>query len=187
MTLCGTLSPEDIEQLSSFCSFFGVYTVESHGDIPLRGERREVCLLERREEECTEIEQVTCNKNIYEFAKFCCGNFDDIEFETVYSYFAGKVNKGQSNIYYTTENGKIITGAIATFYAYDTVYITFVSTDKAHRGQGRARGLISHIAGLNRGKKIQLMCEEELKPFYLKLGFAQIENLTLYNLRNERI
>ena len=53
--------------------------------------------------------------------------------------------------------------------------------------QGLAKKVISHIISENSGSDITLMCEKELIPFYTKLGFEQIGETYLYNLRKEHI
>ena len=104
----------------------------------------------------------------------------------VYSYFARKVNNQLADIYYLEHNGKVVSGAMAARFD-DGIYLTFVSTAKKFRHQGLAKKVISHIISENSGSDITLMCEKELIPFYTKLGFEQIGETYLYNLRKEHI
>ncbi len=187
LSLCGALDLEDIEELMAFCKFMGVDTIECQGvNLPVTS-KSTASVLQYMGQGEHPLPIVCKNPNIYEFSKFCCENFEEIEFDIVYSYFARKVNKGLSNIYCIQEGDKFICGGIATDYGGDTLYLTFVSTGKNFRGRGLARGLIQYITKENENKKVVLMCEDELITFYTKLGFKPTDQVTIYSLRKDII
>lgn len=187
MSVCGNPTEEDIEDLIVFCQFMGVYGLESEKDnLPIKT-KRTMRLMKFENGEPKLSSGMVKNENIYGFSEFCCNNFPGSAFATVYSYFARKVNKGISDVYYLTEGRKIVSGALATRYGSDEIYITFVSTEVSHRNKGLASEVIRHIIASNPGRKAVLMCEEELVEFYKKLGFDHSENIYLYTLREENI
>ncbi len=187
MSLRGSPTADDIDSILSFCSFMGVYGLESEmNSLPVTA-RRTMFLMEYNGDEKNITGEMVKNTNIYSFSEFCCSNFEGSAFSTVYSYFARKVNKGLSDIYYLTDKGKIISGALASHYGDDEIYLTFVSTHRSYRHKGYAKKVIDHIVGENPGKKIILMCEDNLVSFYTKLGFKHKNNIYLYTLREENI
>ncbi len=187
MSLRGSPTAEDIDSILSFCHFMGVYGLESEIDnLPVKT-RTTMYIMEHTGRGAEIEKDIEKNSNIYSFARFCSDNFPGTAFSYVYPYFARKVNKGISDLYYITEKGKIISGAVATKYGRDEVYLTFVSTRKAYRRKGLAKSIINHIARQNKDRKVILMCEAELLPFYEKLGFTHTNNIYLYTLREEHI
>lgn len=187
LSLCGTPSEDDIETILSFCQFLGVYGIESEIPDLNIGSKRTMHLMQYTGESCPVCDEIITNENIYGFSEFCCSNFMGSAFSTVYSYFARKVNKRISDIYYLVENRKIVSGALATRYGTREVYITFVSTSRPNRKKGLAAKVIQHIVASNPGRRVILMCEEELLPFYTKLGFEKYGEIYLYILREENI
>lgn len=186
LSVSGTLTEEDMEELLSFCQFLGVYGLESYqADLPL-GPKNTMHLMKYTGGVCENCDEMIKNENIYQFSQFCSDNFSGIAFNTVYSYLARKVNRMVSDIYYLTDEGKIISGALATHFD-DSLYLTFVSTARKYRKQGLAKKVISHIISQNPQQKITLMCESELIPFYTKLGFEKTGEIYLYQLRTEHI
>ena len=186
MSVAGTLSEDETEEVLSFCQFMGVYGLESRQDnlpIPHRNVMNIMQYTGGGAQPCPGIVK---NENIYQFSQFSCSNFPGTAFNMVYSYFARKVNRGVSDIYYLEHNGKIVSGALATHFD-DDIYLTFVSTAKNFRHSGLAKQIINHIINVNDDKKIILMCEEELMPFYQKLGFEKTGETYLYKLREEHI
>lgn len=183
LTLCGRPSADELEEIVMFCNFCGVKTIESQiSHLPFE-KSRTLHIMEYRGtiKPCTE--QVTVNDDRYSFIKFCCSNFHGLNFDIVYSNFSRKVNSGIAELCYITEDGKIVSGAIATKYGEDTVYITFVSTSPACRNRGLAAQVLYYIIEKNKDKKVILKCEDSLKPFYEKLGFEEIGTLSLYKDR----
>ena len=186
LSVCGKLSEEDVEELLSFCRFMGVYGLDyGYDNIPL-DDKNTMYLLRYCGNESASCDEIIKNENIYQFSQFSCSNFSGIAFNTVYSYFARKVNNGVSDIYYLEHNGKIVSGALATNFD-NSIYLTFVSTAKNFRKQGLAKKVIQHIVNVNHGRDIILMCENELIPFYKKLGFEPYKETYLYTLRKEHI
>ncbi|MBQ3008040.1 MAG: GNAT family N-acetyltransferase, partial [Oscillospiraceae bacterium] len=167
--------------------FIGVYGLETErDDLPIKT-RRALYLMEYQGDSGEANADIIRNDNIYGFSEFCCNNFPGSAFSTVYSYFARKVNKGISDIYYLVDNRKIVSGAVATRYGGNTLYVTFVSTNRRYRRRGLSATVIKHIVASNPGRRIVLMCEKELEPFYNKLGFVHSDNIYLYTLREENI
>ena len=186
LSVCGNVTEENLEELLSFCQFTGVYGLEcSQPDLPL-DDKNTMHLMKYVGEQCENCDQIIKNENIYQFSQFCCTNFSGVSFSTVYSYLARKVNKAVSDIYYLQDNGKIVSGALATSFD-DSVYLTFVSTDKKMRKQGLAKKVINHIINQCGERNVTLMCETELLPFYAKLGFEKTGEIYLYQLRKEHI
>ena len=182
LSFCGKPSEDEIESILSFCQFLGVYGIESELDnLPIKN-RHSMYLMGYCKGGGKLRDKIIKNTNIYQFAQFCNRNFEDVSFDMIYSYFARKVNKRFSDIYYIEKNGKIVSGAVATDFGGD-IYITFVSTDKEHRGQGLASEIINHIIAENAEKRIGIMCEKELIKFYEKLGFEYAAEIYLYRLR----
>ena len=187
MSVCGRPTEEEWETVLFFCQFMGVYGLETEVDNLELNTKRTMHLMEFRGEGCEMAAEAVQNENIYGFSEFCCNNFPGTAFSTVYAYLARKVNKSISDIYYFTEDRKIISGAVATRYGGDEIYITFVSTARSHRNKGLSSRLIRHIVAANPGRRVILMCEDELVPFYEKLGFVNYDNVYLYTLREENI
>ena len=186
LSVSGVLTEDDMEELLSFCSFLGVYHLESwQDDLPL-AEKAPMHLMKYTGGRQSECDEIIKNENIYQFSQFSTDNFSGISFNTVYSYFARKVNRGVSDIYYLTDEEKIVSGALATNFD-DAVYITFVSTGRKHRSKGLAHKVISHIISQNSHRDIILMCETALIPFYTRQGFEKTGEIYLYKLRNETI
>ena len=186
MSVSGKLSEDELEELLSFCQFLGLYGLESvQENLPIE-EKTTMHLMKYTGGKCDECADVIKNENIYQFSQFSADNFRGVSFNTVYSYFARKVNRGVSDIYYLTEESKIISGALATRFD-NAVYLTFVSTAKRHRNKGLAKKVIQHIISQNTHTDVILMCETELMPFYQKLGFEKTGESYLYKLRNEHI
>jgi len=186
LCLCGQLSRDEWDSVLSFCRFLGIYGIETDIDnLPVKS-RRTMYLMRYAGNGGQTDDIVVKNENIYGFSQFSCKNFMGAAFETVYAYFAKKVNSGYGNVYHISENGKIVSGAFAANFD-DDVYLTFISTDKAFRRKGLARRGINHIISDNPDKGVILMCEEELKPFYEKMGFVHESNIYLYILREEHI
>ena len=187
LSLCGNPTEDDMESILSFCQFLGVYGLETEiPDLPFKS-RNTMYLMEYTGGQCEASADIITNENIYGFSQFCCTNFTDAAFSTVYSYFARKVNKQISDIYYLVDNRKIVSGAVATRYGANEVYITFVSTDRVHREKGLATRIIRHIIASNPGRRVILMCEEKLLHFYENLGFSHTDDIYLYTLREENI
>lgn len=183
ITLCGDITEENLEEIISFSFFVSAKTIETQIlNLPLDIDKK-IYIMEYVGEPKTEIENIEINKNIYSFAKFSCDNFNGISFDMAYSNFARKVNKELSNIYYIEDNSKIISGAISTVYDENTVYITFVSTDKEYRRQGLAKNVIDYIVKHNENKTILLTCECKLKEFYEKIGFKNIDYIEVFNIK----
>ena len=180
LTLCGAPTAQELEEILMFCNFCHVKSIESQiPALPMSIDK--VLHIMEFTGEAKETDKIfTVNNDIYSFIRFCCENFHGISFPIVYSNFTRKINKGISDICYIKENGKIISGAISTAYGEDTVYITFVSTDKEHRQKGLAASVINYIIGRNKNKKIKLKCEDSLKEFYEKLGFKEVGAVKLY-------
>lgn len=186
MSVSGIMTEEETEEVLSFCHFMGVYGLESRQDNLPVNSRNVMNIMKYTgcgRQHCPDIVK---NENIYQFSQFSCSNFPGTAFNMVYSYFARKVNRGISDIYYLEHNGKIVSGALATRFD-DDIYLTFVSTVKNFRNGGLSRQVINHIISENRDKKIILMCEEELIPFYIRLGFEKTGETYLYKLREEHI
>lgn len=186
MSVAGTLSEDETEEVLSFCQFMGVYGLESRQDnlpIPHRNVMNIMQYTGSGAQPCPEIVK---NENIYQFSQFSCSNFPGTAFNMVYSYFARKVNRGVSDIYYLEHNGKIVSGALATHFDKE-IYLTFVSTVNNFRRGGLARQVINHIISRYADSSIILMCEDELMPFYEKLGFEKTGETYLYKLREEHI
>ena len=127
-------------------------------------------------------DEVVTNKDVYSFIRFCCGIFHGINFDIVYGNFSRKINSRIADIHYIKRDNKIVSGAIATKYGEDTMYITFVCTDSQYRRQGLAQQVIRHIAADNSGKKIILKCEDGLKNFYENMGFKEVGTINLYKI-----
>lgn len=180
LTLCGKPTADELEELLTFCNFCGVSSIESQiKNLPMSVDKK-LHIMEYAGETTIEREDVVSNEDTYSFIKFCCTNFHNLNFDIVYSNFARKINKGISDIYYIIKNNKIVSGAISTVYSEDTVYITFVSTLNEYRKQGLAEKVLGHIIAKNKDKKVILKCEDALKPYYEKLGFNSIGEITVY-------
>lgn len=180
LTLCGKPSAEHLEEILMFCNFCRVTSIESQIEgLPMKVDKV-LHIMEYTGKGGVSHPDIVKNQEIYSFIKFCCNNFHNINFDIVYSNFIRKVNRKVSDIYFIKENGKIVSGAISTNYGEDSVYITFVATDKEYRGQGFAAKVIGHIINDHKSKKIILKCEDSLLPFYQKLGFEKIEIVKLY-------
>ena len=180
LTLCGRLVADELEELLTFCNFMGVSSIESQiNNLPMKVERK-LHIMEYAGEVTQTSDDVISNEDTYSFIKFCCTNFHNLNFNIVYSNFARKINKGIANTYYLIQDGKIVSGAIATVYSEDTVYITFVSTLPEYRKKGLAEKVLRHIAAKNKDKKVILKCEDALKPYYEKLGFKAVGAVTVY-------
>ncbi|MBE6877756.1 MAG: GNAT family N-acetyltransferase [Ruminococcaceae bacterium] len=180
LTLCGKPVADELEEILMFCNFCGVVSIESQNEnLPMTVDRQ-LHIMEYSGGETEKREDVCVNTDIYSFIKFCCTNFHNLSFDIVYSNFARKVNKGIADICYIREDGKIASGAIATKYGEDSVYITFVSTLPEYRGKGLAAKVLSHIINQNKDKTVILKCEDALKPYYEKLGFRVIGKVTIY-------
>ncbi len=185
-SICGTPTEDEIENILSFCQFLRVYGLETEiDDLPIKN-RHILHLMNYASDMCQGDETIIHNKNIYQFSEFCTRNFDDISFDMIYSFFARKVNRGLSDIYYIEKGGKIVSGAVASNYE-ETIYVSFVSTEISERGNGLASKIIRHVISENAGKEIILMCEENLIGFYEKLGFYNSGNINLYKVREESI
>lgn len=186
LSVCGKLSENDVDELLSFCQFMGVYGLEyGYGDLPHK-DKSTMYLMKYTGDTKESCADVIKNENIYQFSQFSCSNFSGVAFNIVYSYFARKVNRQISDIYYLEHKGKIVSGALATNFD-NSVYLTFVSTAKNFRHQGLAKKIIDHIISVNSHRDIILMCENELIPFYKKLGFEPYKETYLYTLRKEHI
>lgn len=186
LSVCGPLDEDQVEELLSFCRFMGVYGLECRQDnLPIE-HRNVMHLLTYKGNGGCDCKEIIKNENIYQFSQFSCSNFPGTAFSIVYSYFARKVNRGVSDIYYLEHNGKIVSGALATHFD-DSVYLTFVSTAHKFRNQGLARQVINHIICQYPDKDVVLMCEDELIPFYKKLCFEKTGEIYLYRLREEHI
>lgn len=182
----GDITRPDLDQILSFARFMGIYGLESRQDnLPVKSRNR-FNLMEYRGADEAEQRNIVKNGSIYSFSQFCRANFTGSAFETIYSYFAGKVNRGLSDIYCLEEDGKIISAALATQYT-SQIYITFVSTRAEKRGLGLASKVIKHILSQRGDKSVILMCEDELVPFYEKLEFCKMQDIYLYTLREEKI
>ena len=83
-------------------------------------------------------------------------------------------------------DGKVISGCLATKYTED-IYITFLSTKPSARGYKLASRVVNHVISQRGEKGVILMCEDELVPFYKKLGFEIQQDIYLYTLREEKI
>lgn len=176
----GTPSREEREEIASFCSFMGISAIESR-QADFDRLYTDVMYLMEYSGGAKNVKAPDSRVSLYAFSAFCCENFPDSYFDTVYSYFARKVNKGFSKVYCYTYGDKIVSGALATDYG-DCVYITFVSTAKEHRGSGYAGQIVEYIAA-GSGKKAVLMCEGHLKSYYEKLGFKQEKEIYLHKMR----
>lgn len=180
LTLCGTPTADELEEILMFCNFCGVKSIESQiPRLPMNIDKI-LHIMEYTGGTPQKQQDIKVNDEIYSFIKFCCSNFHNINFDIVYSNFARKVNKGISDIYFLKKDDKIASGAISTSYGEDTVYITFVSTSPEYRNQGLAAKVINHIIADNTDKKVILKCEDTLKPFYEKLGFKAVDTVKLY-------
>ncbi len=180
LTLCGKPKADELEEILMFCNFCGVSSIESQNEnLPMTVDRQ-LHIMEYTGDETQGSEDICVNTDIYSFIKFCCTNFHNLCFDIVYSNFARKVNKGIADICYVEEDGKIVSGAIATQYGEDSVYITFVSTLPEYRGKGLAAKVLSHIINQSKDKKVILKCENTLKHFYEKLGFEAVGAVTVY-------
>ncbi len=184
LSLIGNPTEDDMETILSFCQFLGVYGLETElDDLPIK--RNTMLLMKYNDGKCDGCRDIISNENIYGFSEFCCKNFDGAPFSTVYPYFARKVNKGIGDIYYLTENRKIVSGALAIRFGLDDIYITFVSTLPDNRHQGLSTKVIRHIISQNPDRNVILMCEKELEKFYTGLGFVHTDDIYLYRLREE--
>ena len=183
VTLCGNPTDDELEEILVFCNFYGIKTIESQIPDLHANLERTLHIMEFKGEIRSCTETVTVNEDNYSFIKFCCENFHGLVFDIVYSNFVRKINRGIADIYYIVKNGRIAAGAIATKYSEDTVYITFVSTSPDYRNQGLAAQVLSYIINSNKGRKVILKCEDELKAFYEKLGFKATGTVNLYKDR----
>lgn len=181
MTICGIPTEEEKETLISFAKFLGIKEIETDISDFNIGHKNTLYLMKYIGDNQIKNNDIKKNINIYEFSKFCCKNFDDISFDMVYSYFARKVNKGISNIYYLEKDGKILSGAVATDYG-GKIYLTFVSTDKEWRKNGLAKTIINHIISENEDMIVGLLCEKKLIPFYNNLNFYNSGEIYLYRI-----
>ena len=180
LTLCGKPTADELEELLTFCNFCGVSSIESQiKNLPMSIDRK-LHVMEYTGSDTPFCDDVIINEDKYSFIKFCCANFHNLCFDIVYSNFTRKMNKGISDIYYIKKDGKIASGAIATAYGEDCVYITFVSTAPEYRRQGLAEVVLKHIIHQCNGKRVILKCEDALKPFYEKLGFKAVDAITVY-------
>ena len=167
MSVSGVPNPDELEELISFCSFMGIYGLEcENGNLPVKT-KVTMNLMSFAGETLSDDAEFCKNTNIYGFSKFCRRNFQGVSFETVYSYFAKKVNKGLSDIYYIKKGGDIVSGLMASDYGTD-IYLTFVSTDKKYRAKGHASRLIRCVAA-QYDKNCILICENNLLNFYVIL------------------
>lgn len=180
LTLCGKPKADELEEILMFCNFCGVISIETQNDnLPMDIERQ-LHIMEYAGDGASECEDIFVNEEIYSFIKFCCTNFHNLCFDIVYSNFARKVNKGIADIYYVKADEKIASGAIATKYGEDSVYITFVSTLQEFRKRGLAAKVLGHIISRNSDKRVILKCEDSLKAFYENLGFKAVGAITVY-------
>lgn len=184
LSVTGKVTEDDMETILSFCQFLGVYGLEiQDGSLPMK--RKTMFLMKYAGEKCGSCTDIIVNENVYSFSEFCIRNFAGVSFNTIYAYLAKKVSRGIADIYYLTENRKIVSGAVAIRYGMSDIYVTFVSTDSSHRHKGMAAKVIRHIISQNPGRNVILMCEEKLKDFYTRLGFVHNDNIYLYTLREE--
>lgn len=185
LSCAGIVRENQKESLISFCSFMGVYFLESRQDNLCSFPKQTLSLMEYAgtAEENSEIIQ---DENIYGFAAFCARNFEDVSFDMVYSSFARKINKNLGHAYCLNKDGQTVSAAFACDYG-DSVYITFVSTAPDQRKKGFAARVIRHMAAGSGGKKVVLMCEDRLKDYYTKLGFRHRHNIYLYKMRNDNL
>lgn len=180
LTLCGSPKGDELEELLTFCNFCGVSSIESQiKNLPMTADRQ-LHIMEYKGSSAEACQYIVKNEDMYTFIKFCCANFHNLCFDIVYSNFARKMNKGIADIYYIKKDDKIVSGAIATAYGEDSIYITFVSTLPEYRRQGLAENVLQHIISQYNNKKIILKCEDMLKPFYEKLGFKAVDAITVY-------
>ena len=184
LSLRGNPTDGDIEHILSFCEFLGVYGLETELDnLPYK--KNTMHLMKYTGDRCESCQHIIQNENLYGFSQFCCRNFHGISFPVVYSSLARKVNRGMADVYFLTEDRKIVSGAMATRYGLNDIYITFVSTRPASRKNGMAATVIRHIISQNPGRNVILMCEEKLKHYYESLGFEHNGEVYLYTLREE--
>ncbi len=182
ITLCGVPTADELEEILLFCNFCKIKNMECQlNTIPLEKEKLLHIMEFGKTVEHTDDEVVT-NKDVYSFIRFCCGIFHGINFDIVYGNFSRKINSRIADIHYIKRDNKIVSGAIATKYGEDTMYITFVCTDSQYRRQGLAQQVIKHIAADNSGKKIILKCEDGLKNFYENMGFKEVGTINLYKI-----
>ena len=180
LTLCGNPTDDELEEILRFCDFCTVTSIESQiKNLPMRVDRN-LHIMEYAGADTESCDDIVVNSDIYSFIKFCCSNFHNLSFDIVYSNFTRKVNRGIADIFYLCVDDRIASGAIATEYGEDSLYITFVSTLPQYRGRGLAAKVLSHIINQNRDKRIILKCEDALKPFYEKLGFIASGAITVY-------
>jgi len=180
LTLCGKPTADELEELLTFCNFCGVSSIESQiNNLPMTVDRK-LHIMEYAGGSAQKDETVIINEDMYSFIKFCCTNFHNLCFDIVYSNFTRKMNKGIADIYYVKKDGRIASGAIATAYGEDSVYITFVSTLPEYRRHGLAESVLNHIIHKHSDKRIILKCEDVLKPFYEKMGFKAVDAITVY-------
>lgn len=186
ITLSNAPLENELDSILSFCNFLGIYGIECvDANLPIN-KRHTMNLMVFNGEKSGEISnKIIKDSNIYTFADFCCKNFKGIAFENIYSYFARKINKSNSHIYYLQNGNKIISGALAADYI-DFTYITFVATDKLHTKSGYARQIINTIISDSK-KECILLCENNLVNFYEKLSFTKSKEIYLYTLRDENI
>ncbi len=185
LSCAGIVREHQKESLLAFCSFMGVYFLESRQDNLCTFPKQALSLMEYAGN-AEESDGIICDENIYGFASFCARNFEDVSFDMVYSSFARKINKNLGHAYCLNKDGQTVSAAFACDYG-DSVYITFVSTAPAHRKKGYAARVIRHIAAVSGGKKVVLMCEDRLKDYYTKLGFSHRHNIYLYKMRNDNL
>ena len=186
VSVCGRYTAQELETILSFCHFMGIYGLESEQDnLPIHS-RMVMNYMRHTGRADTQLDNVVKDTNLYSFSHFCADNFTGTDFDTVYSYFARKVNRGFSHIYYIEQNGKIVSAALSTNYGQH-YYLTFVSTGREYRHSGYASRLIGYITAENKPRDTILMCENELVGFYQNLGFKKEKEIYLYKLREENI
>ena len=183
LSVNGDLSDRETEDLMIFCSFAGVETIETcQKSLPLYP--GSTLNLLRRTEKFTVLHNVepSANESIYAFAEFCRGNFQGINRDSVYPYFARAVNHGRGKIYTVKNDGQIVSGGFRANYG-NYIYITFLSTKENYRGQGLARTVIKAVMEDNNGREIRLICENKLLSFYESLNFVKTDEIYVYNIK----
>lgn len=178
----------DFDEVLSFCRFLSINSIQTYEIIDSADCDIEYLMVKTCNDKICDLKSVKYikkNEDIYKFSEFCASIFHGVCFDILYPYLAIRINRGACDIFYN-ENvyGKIIS-ALAVLHFQNFDFITLICTAESHRNKGLCRNLIDTASFLSKSKKLCVLCTNELKNFYEKLGFTPEEKIYCYKIGAE--
>lgn len=178
--LCGEVT--DLQELASFLRFSNVTSIKTDGAVPEGFVGEGVIIMQYHSTidylppKGVELETSPNMRRLSQSP-----SMENVEFlpDDFYADACARKVRGLADIWAISQDGEYISTAGVYSLTKNEAYISAVTTHYASRDRGYASFLVYSLAERYSDRRVILLCNDKLQPFYEKLGFQRFSTILL--------